>query len=213
MIPRFVAVAALAMLSVQAYAASLLTVEGFVSPAFIERADGKREPLRIGMNVSGKEKVHTGPSGRALLRMSEGSSVKLGENAALAVDQLLEMDSPKGGVVNASLEVLRGAFRFTTGVLAKTSGERDVRVKVNTITAGIRGTDVWGKSESDRDIVCLLEGRVEVTHGAAQFVMNEPNSFYIAPRKGRAAPVSRVTEEQVKIWSAETEITGTSSSR
>ena len=52
-------------------------------------------------------------------------------------------------------------------VFAATLLERDVRVKVNAVTAGIRGTDVWGKSESDRDIVCLLEGRIDVSHGPA----------------------------------------------
>ena len=81
-----------------------------------------------------------------------------------------------------------------------------MRVKVNTITAGIRGTDVWGKAESARDIVCLLEGRVTVAHGASQFTMTEPNSFYIAPRTGQAQPPSRVDAAQVRAWSAETEI-------
>ena len=158
------------------------------------------------MDLNNKEKVHTGDGGRALLRMAEGSAVKLGESAMLAVDDLVQKQDAKGGVVGASLEVVRGAFRFTTGLLGKSNSQRDVRVKVNTITAGIRGTDVWGKSESDRDIVCLLEGRITVAHGAAQFAMPEPNSFYIAPRKGPAQPASRVSVEQVKEWSAETEI-------
>lgn len=151
--------------------------------------------------------MHTGDGGRALLRLAEGSAVKLGESALLAVDDLVQKpDAKTGGVVGASLDVVRGAFRFTTGLLAKSSAQRDVRVKVNVVTAGIRGTDVWGKSEPDRDVVCLLEGRINVTHGAAQFTMNEPMSFYIATRVGQAQPPSPVTPEQVKQWSAETEI-------
>jgi hypothetical protein len=102
--------------------------------------------------------------------------------------------------------VVRGAFRFTTGLISKSSVERDVRIKVNAVSAGIRGTDVWGKSEDDRDIVCLLEGRITVTHGSAQFQMQEPNSFYIAPRTGPAQPPSAVSPQQVKEWSDETEI-------
>jgi hypothetical protein len=101
---------------------------------------------------------------------------------------------------------VRGAFRFTTGLLSKSNSQRDVRVKVNAVTAGIRGTDVWGKSESDRDIVCLIEGRITVAHGAAQFSMQDPNSFYIAPRTGAAQPPSPVDAAQVKEWSEETEI-------
>jgi hypothetical protein len=158
------------------------------------------------MELNSKEKVHTGDGGRALLRLAEGSAVKIGESALVSLDDLGQKDSAKGGIVSASLDVVRGAFRFTTGLLAKTSAQRDVRVKVNVITAGIRGTDVWGKSEGERDIVCLLDGRITVSHGAAQFEMTEPNSFYIAPRKGTAKPPSRVSVEQVRDWSAETEI-------
>jgi hypothetical protein len=191
-----------------AYAASqsLLTVESVLSPAWVERANGRRDPLAAGMVLNSKEKVHTGDGGRALLRLAEGSAVKIGESALVALDDLAQKDSAKGDIVSASLEVVRGAFRFTTGLLAKSNAQRDVRVKVNVITAGIRGTDVWGKAEGERDIVCLLDGRITVSHGAAQFEMTEPNSFYIAPRKGTAKPPSSVSVQQVRDWSAETEI-------
>ena len=210
---RFIAATVLALAALPAalpaYAAAgaaVLTVESVLSPAWVERANGRREPLAAGMVLNNKEKVHTGDGGRALLKMAEGSAVKLGESAMLAVDDLAMKQDAKGGTVGAALEVVRGAFRFTTGVLAKSGAQRDVQVKVNAVTAGIRGTDVWGKSEPDRDIVCLLEGRISVAHGTAQFTMQEPNSFYIAPRKGQAQPPSRVTPEQVREWSAETEI-------
>ena len=32
------------------------------------------------------------------------------------------------------------------------------------MTAGIRGTDLWGSSDAERDLVCLVEGRITVTH-------------------------------------------------
>jgi hypothetical protein len=196
-----------------AYAASaqpVVTVEGVLSPAWVERANGQREPLAVGMALNSKEKVHTGDGGRALLKLAEGSGIRLGDGATLVLDDLARKQDPKtGGVVSASLDVVRGAFRFTTGLLGKSKDQRDVRVKVNVVTAGIRGTDVWGKSDSERDIICLLEGRITVAHGVAQFTMSEPLSFYIAPRKGQAQPPSMVSAEQVKLWSEETEL-GTS---
>ncbi|HYC49321.1 MAG TPA: FecR domain-containing protein [Burkholderiales bacterium] len=197
---------ALASSAFAASASAVLTVESVLPPAWVERANARREPLTVGMALANKEKVHTGDGGRAMLRMAEGSAVKLGEGATLSVDDLVEKPDAKGGVVGASLDVVRGAFRFTTGLLGNPKGQRDVRVRVNAVTAGIRGTDVWGKSDMDRDIVCLLEGRINVSHGAAQFQMTEPNSFYIAPRTGQAQPPSRVTPQQVREWSAETEI-------
>ena len=198
---------ALALPAYSATPGAVLTVESVLSPAWVERVNGRREPLTVGMALSNKEKVHTGDGGRAMLRLAEGSAVKLGEGAMMSVDELVQKpDAKTGGLVSASVDVVRGAFRFTTGLLAKPQGSRDVRIRVNALTAGIRGTDVWGKSEADRDVVCLLEGRISVSHGSAQFLMQEANTFYIAPRVGQAQPPSSVSPEQVREWSAETEI-------
>lgn len=206
---RLIAAAFFAIVALPGFAATsapVLTVESVLSPAWVERANGRREPLSAGMALASKDKVHTGDGGRAMLRLVEGSAVKIGESAMLAIDDLVHKPAAKGGMVAASLDVVRGAFRFTTGLLSKPTGQRDVRVKVNAVTAGIRGTDVWGRSDNERDIVCLLEGRITVTHGTAQFEMQEPNSFYIAPRTGQAEPPSSVSPQQVKEWSDETEI-------
>lgn len=200
------AVVAMASSAYAATPSPVLTVESVLPPAWVERANGRREPLSIGMALANGEKVHTGDGGRAMLRLSEGSAVKLGDSGQLIVSDLIEKKDGKGGVVNASLNVIRGAFRFTTGLLGSSKAQRNVNIRVNAVTAGIRGTDVWGKSEQERDVVCLLEGRVAVTHGTSQFTMQEPMSFYIAPRTGKAAPPSRVTAQQVREWSAETEI-------
>ena len=102
--------------------------------------------------------------------------------------------------------MLVGAFRFTTDVLAK-DRRRDVKITIATVTAGIRGTDLWGRSAKDRQIVCLIEGAIEVVRGAeAPFTMDQPRSFYIAPKGKPALPVAPVTKEQLDQWSTETEI-------
>ena len=206
---RLIAAAVFVFVTLPGYAATsavVLTVESVLSPAWVERANGRREPLTAGVALASKDKVHTGDGGRAMLRLVDGSAVKIGESAMVAIDDLAHKPDAKGGLVAASLDVVRGAFRFTTGLLSKPTGQRDVRVKVNAVTAGIRGTDVWGKAETERDIVCLLEGRITVTHGATEFQMQEANTFYIAPRNGQAEPPSSVSPQQVKEWSDETEI-------
>ena len=206
MLRQLAAVTALMLMALPQLAAQTLIVEGVVSPAWVERG-GKREPLAVGMTLRDKDRLHTGPGSRALLRMAEGSAVKLGENAILAVDDLLEKrGADMRRVVSGALDVVRGAFRFTTGVFAKQPAERDLKIRIATVTAGIRGTDVWGKSEAERDIVCLLEGKITVEHGGKQFTMQEPLSFFIAPRKEKPQPVAPVSKQQVDQWSEETEI-------
>jgi hypothetical protein len=205
MLKRTFAACMLLLAAAGPLAAQTLVVEGVLSPAWVERA-GKREPLANGMALAAGDKVHTGPGSRALLRMAEGSAVKLGENATLAVDELLQKKDGGKSLVNASFDVVRGAFRFTTGVFSKAPAERDVKVKISTVTAGIRGTDVWGRSTAQEDIVCLIDGRIAVEHGGRQFAMAEPLLFFIAPRNQPPRPVATVDRKQVDQWAAETEI-------
>ena len=186
-------------------AAQTLVVEGVISPAWVERG-GKREPLASGMTLNAGDKVHTGSGSRMLLRMAEGSAVKLGENAILAIDDLLQKKDGGKTLMNAAFDVVRGAFRFTTGVFAKDPAQRNVKVKIATITAGIRGTDVWGRSTAQEDVVCLLDGQISVDHGGKQFSMAEPLLFFIAPRNQPPKPIASVSQQQVDKWSEETEI-------
>ena len=115
-----------------AAAAETLTVEGVVSPAWVERG-GARVPLAVGMQLNDKDRVVTGPGSRALLRVAEGSAVKLGESAALVVDNLADRASAGAArLVTASLDVVRGAFRFTTGIFGRPAAGRDVKVRIST---------------------------------------------------------------------------------
>jgi hypothetical protein len=183
-------------------ATSPAVVEAVQMPAWIER-DGARVPLAPGVALQPDDTLRTGARARLLLRLAEGSAVKLGENAAL---RLAQVQLRKDNVFAATLGVLAGAFRFTTDVLAR-ARRREVAINVATVTAGIRGTDLWGKAAADRDIVCLIEGRIEVSReGDPAVTMDEALSFYVAPRGQPALPVQPVKAEQLKQWAAETEI-------
>ena len=197
----------LAASSALAAARANIEVEAVQAPAWVEHAGGARDPLAIGMTIGNKDRIFTGPGARALLRLADGSLISLGENGVLALDDLGQSKINLKEVVTASLDVVSGAFRFTTRTLYKFRGERDVRVKLATTTAGIRGTDLWGKSEPTRDIFCLIEGSVTVAGAKEAFTMDQPMSFYIAPRNAPALPVSRVSQQQLDEWSAETAIT------
>lgn len=131
---------------------------------------------------------------------------------------------------NAALDVVKGAFHFTTSALAKLNA-RDVTVSVAGATAGIWGTDVRGKTgarmsisalekamgksldavdkeaKMDFDTVCLIDGKISITHGGeAPFVMDQPQTFYIMPKNAAPLPVGGLSAEQLAKWMAETEI-------
>lgn len=207
---RFALIAALAAAATAAVAqdapkraaAPQAVVEAVQMPAWIERG-GARVPLAPGMGLQSNDALRTGADARLLVKLADGSSVKLGENAQL---QLATIATRRDNVFVSAMNVLQGAFRFTTDALAK-SRRREVSVTVATVTAGIRGTDLWGKAAADRDIVCLIEGRIEVSRqGDPTITMDQPLSFYIAPRGQPAQPVAPVNPEQLKQWATETEI-------
>jgi hypothetical protein len=206
-VPLRAALAALALLAVcgTGFAAPAAVIEAMQMPAWVERTvlgSVRRAPLAPGVELKNGDELRTGPGARLYIRLSEGSTVKLGERASM---RILELAPDRGGFFAAALNVLEGAFRFTTDVLAKPR-RRDVSIKVATVTAGIRGTDLWGKSSPERQVVCLIEGRIEVgAAGEAPVTMDEPRQFYQRD-KGVTQPVGFVDPTQLAKWALETEI-------
>ena len=101
--------------------------------------------------------------------------------------------------------MLEGAFRFTSNKFVRHT-KRDINFKIATVTLGIRGTDFWGRSRVDNEIVCLIEGKVELASGTEQPVtMDKPLQFYKRDA-GRTQPVAFVDPAQLKLWAAQTEI-------
>jgi hypothetical protein len=176
------------------------TVEGMQTPAWVERA-GRRLPLMPGMELRAGDQVATGAGGRLMLRLAEGSLIKLGENAQMRFAEV----SAGRELFRAALNVLEGAFRFTTDVVAKTR-KREVSIRAAQVTAGIRGTDFWGRSRPGNEIVCLIEGEIEVAADGEQPVtMNQALQFY-RRENGKTLPVGSVEKAQLDKWSEETEL-------
>ena len=89
---------------------------------------------------------------------------------------------------------------------------REVDIRLATVTAGIRGTDLWGKQGGAKEIVCLLEGKIEVSRdpvagqSMAHVILDQPLQFYIAPKDEPTLPIGRVPDAQLAQWATETEI-------
>lgn len=172
------------------------TVEGVQMPAWVER-NGVKSPLLPGMELKPGDKVITGGDSRVMIKLAEGSLVKLGANGQL---RFVEINASQQ-VFKGVLEVLEGAFRFTTDIAAK-GRRREVSIRASQVTTGIRGTDVWGKAQTGNEIVCLIEGEVEVTAaGEPPVKLDQPMQFYKRV-DGKAQPVGTVDKEQLDKWRA-----------
>lgn len=178
-------------------------VGGVQAPAWIERS-GVKQPLQAGAALLPGDRLSTGKEARVVLNMPDDSTVKLGEQVQFEIRELepARTDQPFRGF----LRVLAGAFRYTTNPSGKAK-KREMDVQVGTATIGIRGTDVWGKSGPKQDLVCLLEGKIEISRQDAPPVpMQEPLSVYTATRKKPADPLSKVDMATVQALALETEL-------
>jgi hypothetical protein len=175
-------------------------VEGVQMPAWIER-DGRRLPLIPGMELRPGDQVVTDAGSRVMVKLADGSLVRLGEKGQLRFTEL----SPTRELFKAALDVLEGAFRFTTDVVAK-ARKREVSIRAAQVTAGIRGTDFWGRARQGNETLCLIDGEIEVAAAGEKTVtLREPRQFYRRV-DGKAQPVGRVNETQIATWSAEVEL-------
>jgi len=191
------AAVAISGFATQALAAPYAVVEAVQSPAWLER-DGQRSPLVPGMSLTNRDRIETGPQARAIVQLADGSAVKLGEKAMVSLNALGRRD---GNVFTAAVDVATGAFRLTTNALRKLQGQRAINVRIGTVTAGIRGTDIWGRTDEDSDFVCLLEGRIVATHESGQFAeLTEPLQYYGADRVMNTPRLASVTQEQMDAW-------------
>jgi len=99
-----------------------------------------------------------------------------------------------------------GAVRFSTGPLSKLHS-RDLVLDIGRVTVRVRGTDVWGRASSERDLVVLIDGRISVGDGGGGDVaMDEPLTLYAAPPPRGAGPVLPADPRVLHRWVQETNL-------
>ena len=92
--------------------------------------------------------------------------------------------------------------------MASKANERDVNIKLGpNATIGLRGTDLWGRGRDDKDIVCLIEGKIDVTGNNGKTLrLDQPRQMFTSARNMPPEPVTTIDAQQLNTWSIETEI-------
>lgn len=172
-------------------------------PAFRVNSAGA-VPLAPGMELAEGDVVRTGAGARVVLDFADSSTVKLGERARFEVESF-RVPTQSSGVFEGVISVLEGAFRYTTRQIAA-APRRDLSAKVGVVTIGIRGTDVWGKSDPDRDFVVLIEGTVEVAAGGTSVTLDSPRALFNVPSGEPPDPVGEIDADSLERAARETEL-------
>ena len=120
--------------------------------------DAERD-LAAGAPVHVGEQIATGAGARLQFTLDDGTTVTLGENASVAVDEFVN-DPGRTSTFRATVS---GAFRYVSGVLAPEA--RTATITTPFAVIGIRGTDFWGGPIDGNFGVLLFEGAIVVTAG------------------------------------------------
>lgn len=176
------------------------TVNSVQMSAWVER-NGTRRPLAPGQFLQNRDKVLTGVEARVLIQLADGSTLKLGENAELHLNAL---DFRDDFVFTGAFELVRGAFRLSSGALAV---QRALNVRVATIIGGMRNGDLWGSANESGDVLCVLDGQLMTVHAKdEERYLSDPPSCYLAP-KGHVPKVAEdINLEQMRLRVLQTEL-------
>jgi hypothetical protein len=134
----------------------------------VQRVTGTLEQnvrqLALRDEVSQNELLATGPESASEILFLDGTTVALGSDAKLLLDEFAY--DPRPSRAKMSVRVVEGAFRFITGAFSHNA----YTVSTPTMTIGVRGTSFgcWVKPSGDDDVsmtFCrVTEGAIAVTN-------------------------------------------------
>ena len=182
-------------------------VQAVQYPAWLER-NGQKTPLSPGDGLRGGDVLHGGTDSRILVGMSDGAQIKLGGNSRFSIDKLSIQTRAGSTTVDAAFKLAEGFFRYSSSMLGKLSGKRNIDLTVRTATIGIRGTDYWAMTDVEHDAVCVFDGKVEVaTRDQGLISLDQPTAFWARFFDKPAAPAGNATPAQLAGFIASVEPT------
>ncbi|HWU84483.1 MAG TPA: SPOR domain-containing protein [Rhodocyclaceae bacterium] len=206
--PRFarLLIASLVLASAALAHAASADVQAVQYPAWLER-NGQKTPLSPGDGLRGGDIVLGGDANsRILLGMADGAQIKLGGNSRFTIEKLNIQTRAGNTTVDAAFKLAEGFFRYSSSVLGKLSGKRNIDLTVRTATIGIRGTDYWAMSDVEHDAVCVFDGKVEVaTQDQGMISLDQPTAFWARFFDKPAAPAGNATPGQLARFIASVE--------
>lgn len=115
-------------------------------------------PLSPGTSVMIQDTLKTGEQSRLRVRLLDQSSLTLGAQAELLIDNFVY--NP-GKTQQAVLNLFKGALRYIGGHAGGTT-PKAVEIKTPIAVLGVRGTDFWAGPIDGETGVLVLQGRVDV---------------------------------------------------
>ncbi len=133
---------------------SIMAIRG---SADIKRSDGSLS-VKSGMTLLSNDEIITHKKSRVQVMLKDDTVVTIGENSSFVFEEF-EFDGSKNSKL--SMRANYGFFRSVTGMIGRVAPDR-FKLKTQTATIGIRGTDFSGEIEEGREIFWCYRGAIFV---------------------------------------------------
>ena len=159
---------------------------------------GNQYPVTLRTELRSGDIITTSRNARIQIRFPDDSFVRIGGGARVGFNRLIPPAKNKG-VLKVVFNVLKGVFRFTSN-----TKKHDVKINVgNSMTIGVRGTDIYTNAQPDQDAVCLITGEIIIQSGKLKVTLNQHREGFIVPKNGltKGLPIRRVIpNDQFDMW-------------
>ena len=155
------------------------------------RLGGQARMLAVGAELHRDEQVWTSSGGRLDIAFVDGSSVTLGENARMVLDEFVLAED--GGVGNQVLRSITGALRFVGGAVDR-SKPGATRIVTPIATMTVRGTEFFAGPIDGAYGVFVYHGQVDVATSTGSVTLKDG--------EGTTLTKSSIAPTPPKLWGA-----------
>lgn len=167
-------------------------VERIAGQASRTGVDGT-SPLALGSPIHRQEGIRTATGSRLLIRFIDRSTLTLGEEAQIYIDDLV-YSREAGATQSQQIDIFRGVFGFVSGEVSQLA-RQNVSLRTPVATIGIRGTEFVGgeltvgmPAGRPHYGFQIRQGAIEVAGPGGSVVLDEPGEGTFLPLIGSAAP-------------------------
>jgi len=161
-----------------------------LTPEAGARLEGETRELAVGAELHRDEQVWTTGGGRLDIQFADGSTVSLGENARMVLDEFV---LPEDGAGSQVLRSVTGALRFVGGAI-DSSKPGATKIVTPMATMVVRGTDFFAGPIDGTYGVFVFHGRVDVATSGG--------SVSLTDGEGTSLTQSSVAPTPPKLWGA-----------
>ena len=196
MTPSLLLLCLLLAISQSAAAADFIGVaaalRGEVIRVAVKGGNGDVGPVSSGTRIFLGDQIEVAPGGRMQIMLLDETVFTLGSGARLTMDEFVYDPASETGAMTT--KITKGAFRFVSGKLAKSSPEA-MKVKLPSASLSIRGTQVAGIVDEQGGSQIVLVGPGVNATGATLGAVTASNAFGSVDLT-RANFATRITPDQ-----------------